>query len=375
MLLAHSDRPFGADQFYGNYPSWERTRTWFAALRQQLGKRTEIAFAWRRHTDLFVLDRSKPAVFTNRHAVQGLQAVFRRWEELRRNIRLHYGVEGLRDSIRSSNLGSHSRSTGAAYAALDIRALGRASFSIGVREQVYGARRTEVSPTLAAGLWLSGSLKLKGSFSRAFRLPSYTDLYYQDPASVGSPNLRPESAWSFDAGLDWNAGRRIRGEVTLFHRRESDGIDYVRVSESDIWRATNIQRLHFTGMETSVSLRATHSQEVSLTYMALRGSSRQLVGLLSRYVFNYPSHAAVASWQAALPGKIVGRVRIGATQRLERAPYAIADLYLARSSRRFSPFVQVTNAWNVTYEEVPHVPMPGRGLVVGVEAALPGLFN
>src|SRR5271168_392558 len=37
ILLATSDRPYGANQFYGPYPSWERTKGWFAAIQQQLG--------------------------------------------------------------------------------------------------------------------------------------------------------------------------------------------------------------------------------------------------------------------------------------------------------------------------------------------------
>jgi iron complex outermembrane receptor protein len=54
LTLAHNDRPFGADQFYGNYNSREHTRTWFAGLHQGLGPATEFSLAFRRHTDLFV---------------------------------------------------------------------------------------------------------------------------------------------------------------------------------------------------------------------------------------------------------------------------------------------------------------------------------
>ena len=38
VTLATNDRPFGAEQFYGDYNSWERTRTWFASARQSLGR-------------------------------------------------------------------------------------------------------------------------------------------------------------------------------------------------------------------------------------------------------------------------------------------------------------------------------------------------
>ncbi len=375
VLLAHSDRPYGADNFYGNYNSWERTKTWFASLRQELGDRTEAGFAFRRHTDLFVLYRDRPEVFTNRHAVEGYQAALRRREDLGRNTRLYYGVEGVHDSIASNNLGYHARSSGAAYAAVDFRALGRFSFSAGLREQVYGVRRSVLSPTAGAGVWLTGRLKLRGSVSRAFRLPSYTDLYYHDPASLGSPDLRPESAWSYDAGLNWHARARWRGEVTVFHRRERDGIDYVRRSESDIWRAANIQRLRFTGVETSVTARLARSHEIEFRYAALRGSRDALDGLLSRYVFNYPSHTGVAAWQAALPGGLVGRARVGAVKREGRSAYAVVDAYVARAGHRVRPFLQLTNLTNASYEEIPRVPMPGRGIVGGIEVVVFGPFK
>ncbi len=61
LTLAYMDHPFGADQFYGPYPSWEDTKTWWAGLQQALGKKTTASFAYRRHSDLFVLFRDQPA--------------------------------------------------------------------------------------------------------------------------------------------------------------------------------------------------------------------------------------------------------------------------------------------------------------------------
>ena len=93
-----------------------------------------------------------------------------------------------RDSIVSNNLGAHGRTRSAPYVALDVRALRRFSFSIGLRDEIYGSFNHELSPSIAAGFWLAPAFKLRGSVSRAFRLPTYTDLYYHDPANVGSPN-------------------------------------------------------------------------------------------------------------------------------------------------------------------------------------------
>lgn len=363
LTLASNDRPFGAEQFYGNFNSWERTRTWFASARQELGPRTAASFAFRRHTDLFVLYRDRPQVFTNRHAVESFQAAVRRYEDLWPAARLHYGVEGYRDAIVSNNLGRHDRARGAAYAAFDVRALRRFSFSVGVRDEVFGSGEHEWSPSFSAGAWLSPQWKLRASASRAFRLPTYTDLYYQDPANRGSADLRPEQAWSYESGVDWNPGSRVRASAAIFHRRERDVIDYVRTSPADIWRATNFQRLAFTGVEASVWLR-----DVELHYTGLRGAQSALDGYLSKYVFNYPVHSAIAAWHGTLAGRIVARTRIGAVQRFTRSAYGVWDVYAAAAPRwRVRPFLQATNLTSTRYEEIPRVAMPGRAIVGGLE--------
>jgi iron complex outermembrane receptor protein len=370
VTLAYDDHPFGADQFYGAYNSWENTKTWFASLRQALGEKTEASVSFHRHSDLFVLFRDRPEVFTNHHSDETYQVALRRRETLSNDVRLHYGVEGYHDSIISNNLGDHSRSRGAGYASLDIRALRRFSLSIGAREEVYRSISGQFSPTVTGGFWLSQRFKLRGSVSRAFRIPSYTDLYYHDPANLGSPDLRPEKAWGYEGALDWNAGRKVRGEVVVFHRRETDGIDYFRRSLTDIWRATNIQNLRFTGVEASASFRAGDRQQIELRYTGLHGVQDSLGANFSKYAFNYPSQSAVASWQASLPMGMSVRTRVGAVQRLQRDPYALWDVYLAHSEGRVRPFLQFTNLTNTVYEEIQGVGMPKRGVVGGVEIAV-----
>jgi iron complex outermembrane receptor protein len=367
VMLANNDRPFGAEQFYGNYNSWERTRTWFGSIHQSLGDRTEAAFAFRRHTDLFVLYRDRPSLFTNRHAVESYQAALRRRETLGQNVKLHFGAELYTDSIDSNNLGYHSRARSAPYIALDVRALRRFSFSLGLRDEIYGSFNHEFSPSFAAGYWIAPALKLRASLSRAFRLPTYTDLYYHDPANVGSPNLRPERAWSYEGGLDWNAGGRWRATATVFQRRERDGIDYVRSSANDIWRAINFQRLRFTGVEASVAMRPAAGHEIEWQYTGLHGAQDAIGAQQSKYVFNYPVHSGVFTWQGAFPRGFLARTRIGVLQRYQRDSYGLWDIYAAAGRHRIRPFLQLSNLTRTSYEEIPGVAMPGRSFLGGFE--------
>jgi hypothetical protein len=92
--------------------------------------------------------------------------------------------------------------------------------------------------------------------------------------------------------------------------------------------------------------------------------------LQSKYVFNYPVSNTMVGWQGELPLQLIGRARVAQIQRIQRGPYTTLDLYVARQSRRISPFVQLTNVTNARYEEIPGVPVPTRGILGGVELNL-----
>jgi len=370
LIFAHNDRPFGANNFYGPYDSWEHTNTWFLAGKQDLGKSTQVAFAYRHHHDRFVLIREDPAIYQNLHALNSFQAALRRRQWVSTNTHLFYGAEGYSDNIHSTNLGNHSRGRIAAYAALDARALRRFSFNVGAREEVYRSVQGQFSPSVSAGYWLDSHLKFRGNVSHAFRVPSLTDLYYHDPTSLGNPDLRPERAWDLEGGLEWNAARRLQGDLTLFDLREQDVIDYTRNSPAAVWQATNIDRLRFHGVESSLRAPLFHSQECDLSYTAMRGYYAEMPGIESEYALWYPVQSGTFSWRAQLPHGILARSRVGVLDRYRYKTYGLWDLYLARSSGRFHPFVQFTNLTNTSYQEVQMVVMPGRAVVAGIEVAV-----
>lgn len=363
--LGYSDKPFGADQFYGNYPSWERTKTWYAGARHMFGEATEAAFAYRRHTDLFLLYRYRPEVYRNDHIAESWQGSLRRRQRLSGSANLYFGAEGYGDEIFSTNLGSHDRQRVAGYVAGDVRTLGRFSLNAGVRTESYRGLFDQVSPALSGGYWINRSIKARASVSRAFRLPTYTDLYYRDPANAGNPNLRAESAWNYEGGIEWRPSRSTRVEAAVFRREDKDVIDYVRAKTSDIWRATNFQHLSFTGFEGGISFRWKASL-IDLRYTGLHGVSNAVQGFQSKYVFNYPIHSGLVSWQGNYRG-VAARTRLGVLERQGRAPYAAWDIYGARSGGRIRPFLQLTNLTGTTYQEIAGVAMPGFGVVGGVE--------
>ena len=367
LNLAYMDHPFGADQFYGNFNSWEDTKTWFAGVQQALGAKTSASFSFRRHSDLFVLYRDQPDVFANHNADESEQLAVRRREEMSTATTLYYGVEAFHESIASTNLGDHGRSRAAGYIAADFRAIKRFSLTLSAREEIYRVFSAAFTPTLAGGAWLSPQWKLRASTSRAFRIPSYTDLYYHDPGNQGNPALRPESAWTFETGVDWVPSARLRGDLTLFDRRVTDGIDYYRLSPSDIWRALNIQNLDFKGWEASLRWTPSTTHTLDFRYTALHGTQDTIAAGFTKYAFNYPTGSGVFQWQITPRANFVFRTRVGALARPAQSPYALWDLYAALPRHKVHPYLQVTNTTNTSYQSIPGVPMPGRTIIGGVE--------
>ncbi|TCK71590.1 TonB-dependent receptor plug domain-containing protein [Acidipila rosea] len=367
VLLAASDRPYGANQFYGNFESFERTKGWFGSVRQQLGAKSEADFGYRRHTDVFTLLVYDPAVYQNNHIDTAWQGDLRRADRPGRNATVAYGLEASGDGINSSNLGQHARNQGAGYASLDLRALKRLSLSIGAREEIFSGGDAVFSPTAAAGYWLGHGMRLHAAAGHAFRLPTYTDLYYSDPTTVGNPGLRPESAWSYEGGLQWESGGRISFDLTGFRLLERNGIDYSKFALSDRWQATNVQNLNFTGAETTVHLRLPASQQVELGYTGLHASQQPVPGLISEYAFNYASQNATFAWSGEFAHRVDARTQVSIVQRVGQTAYPLWDLSVAGSGGRVRPYLRFSNLSNTGYEEVPGVPMPGRTIMGGAE--------
>jgi iron complex outermembrane receptor protein len=366
LTLAYMDHPFGAEGFYGPYPAWEDTKTWWLGYNQALGKDTDASFAYRRHSDLFVLFRDNPPIYTNHHSDESYQAALRRHQALKPGITFSYGGEAIHESIVSNNLGNHDRSRGAIYAAIDIRNIPRFSLSIAAREEFYRRYSGEFSPTVAAGYWLLPMLKVRGSASRAFRVPSYTDLYYSDPSNLGNPNLRPERAWTFEGGLDWLPMGRVTAESTFFDRRLRDGIDYFRATPTAPWQAVNIDSLDFYGVESSLRYTVARRQTLEFLYTWLLGVQNAIPFAQTKYNFNYPSSSGVVAWSGSA-GDIEFRTRIGVLNRISQDPYALWDVYAAYSHGKVHPFIQVANITSTSYQEIQGVAMPGRSILGGVE--------
>jgi outer membrane cobalamin receptor len=386
VLLAASDRPYGANLFYGPYPSWERTKGWFASIQQQLGSQTAASFGYRRHSDLFVLFVDQPDIYENNHITTSYEGALRRADNFGSNTTLSYGVEADGDTIHSNSLGQHTRNQGAGYANLSLRALGRFSLSLGARDEVLSdagnGSNNVFSPSIAAAYTLTHTLRLRASAGHGFRLPTYVDLYYADPTTIGNPNLKPESSWNYEAGIDWTpTNSRLTLTTTAFRLQQKDTIDYAKtilatdaLTTAQPWQAINIQNLNITGAEATARLRLTGNQQLQFSYTAAHAASPP-PNLLSEYAYNYAAQNALVAWNGSLPATFFGKVgrqinartQINIVQKTQHTAYPLWDISLARNTGHLRPYLRALNLSNTGYQEIPQVPLQGRTIMAGAE--------
>jgi outer membrane cobalamin receptor len=378
ILLAASDRPYGANLFYGPYDSWERTKGWFASIQQQLGERTAASFGYRRHSDLFVLFADQPAIYENNHITTSYEGALRRADNFGANTTLSYGLEADGDAIHSNSLGEHARNQGAGYANLSLRALRRFSLSIGAREEILSGGDSVFSPSVVAAYALTHTIRLRASAGHGFRLPTYVDLYYADPTTIGNPNLKPESSWSYETGLDWTPSNgRLTLTATAFRLQQKDTIDYSKLSLAtpaltfaEPYQAVNIQNLNITGAETTLRLRLTATQQLQFSYTAAHAASPP-PNLISEYAYNYAAQNALFAWTGTLPGELgrqlAAHTQVNIVQRTRHTAYPLWDVSLSRNTGHLRPYLRLLNLSNTGYQEIPNVPLQGRTILAGTE--------
>ncbi|GCD77660.1 TonB-dependent receptor [Thermaurantimonas aggregans] len=85
-------------------------------------------------------------------------------------------------------------------------------------------------------------------FNKAFRMPTYTDLFYNVGGAIGSINLKPEISFNYEVGM-----RRFTpsssSSISFFIRDSKQLIDWIRYPDSNQVFAANITQVLFYGME------------------------------------------------------------------------------------------------------------------------------
>lgn len=119
--------------------------------------------------------------------------------------------------------------------------------------RVSDAARTLDAPQVGARLLLPRALEVRANWSKTARAPEFVELFGDQAATAGNPQLKPEHSEGWDVGGGWSgAAGEWRGALEWSHHESHprDGIVFQRYSQSSV-RARNVARAELRGEETS----------------------------------------------------------------------------------------------------------------------------
>ena len=381
ISLGHTNKLFGANGYYSDQflNEWEHTITTFSAAQGRLALgdwQLSPRVYWRRHKDDFVLDRARPDWYRNRHTTdsQGLELSALRASRLGTTS---LAAEISRDQMGSSNLGDRSRRGGGVSLEHRLNLAERATLVPGASAYWYPGRGWITRPGVDLGYNLNTAIRIHASGGHSFRLPTYTELYYDSPANKGNVDLKPEEAWTYEAGLRV-ARADVRANLVLFRRSGQDQIDWVRTDATSPWLVRNATNAVTRGFGLAVAYGSPAGKvrkglarlRVGYSFLDAAKTSERFE---SKYLLDHLKHLVSVDMAGDLGNGLKQSWKYSYRRRAGYGGHHLLDARLAWYRGWAEVFLKATNVLNVAYSDIGSIRMPGRWISIGVEfSAIPG---
>ncbi len=375
LKFGYNDKEFGASNFYSDqFPEeWEHTTAYYANISDRWrNKRLLVTpqIHWRRHEDDFILDRSRPEWYRNEHIanVYGI--------DLQASYSSGWGITSIGgelagESIASSNLGDHDRTRGGVFIEHFLDKWRRFEVATGAFAYGYSGWGWKIYPGADIGFRINPNLKVFGTIGGSFRVPTFTDLYYDSPANKGNENLKPERALTYETGSKLTL-KAFKLNLNLFRREGRDMIDWVRSGAEEPWIVRNIAEINTYGFESSCEFNPQwYFQYFPVTTIRIEygfyNSDKQTDRLESKYALSHLRHHANFHANLKLPLGVTNNWRAQYKERIDQEGFLLIDTRFSKEIGHFGFFVDITNVLDRDYYDVGSVEMPGRWFMGGIE--------
>jgi vitamin B12 transporter len=224
----------------------------------------------------------------------------------------------------------------------------------------------------AAWLVVPKTFKLRASYGTGFRSPSFIDLYAKSAFFVGNPNLRPEHARGWDAGVDYYLPKN-RGTLSATYFR-TDFHDLIE-NTPDFSSEENVDQTRTRGVELAAKLVLPNAVEAQFAYTYLEATDLTAQTRLLRRPRNSGSadvwHDFGQGVSAGLGLKFVDHRQDIDAQTfalVEDPDYTLVRVYAAwQATKSLALKVRIENTLDKKYEEVNGYPALGFGAFAGAE--------
>ena len=366
--LGYGSKDFGANGFYANFPSKEKTVTYFGhtsmVWKPNAALKLRSQIFGKIHTDNYILDIQRPSYYRNAHRTTVWGGEVQANVRFSKTNELALGIEGVEEKLVSSNLGNRNRFRLGLFGEMVYPLSSRIFIDGGFRTDYQKEWGFEINPSFSCRYAIFSSLCWRASVGRIFRVPTFTELYYDSPANKGNPALKPEWGWSWEMGFVGNHHTR-RAEITFFYRSEKDRIDWIAYAKGDPWQVTNIGKLRTFGISIGAEGAMGRRFRMRFHYTGIHQSTFERNPYYSKYVSSsVKNHFLLAGFVDWIKDATMSVV-LNVIQRETYKSYTLCDVKFSYSWIGTTISLDITNVLNVVYEEIPGVPMSGRRMMLG----------
>jgi len=182
----------------------------------------------------------------------------------------------------------------------------------GLRYDEYLDFGSTLNPRLALVWQTTPKLTSKLLYGRAFRAPAFLELYANDPAIMGNPQLQPETIETWEGAINYSVTESLHVAVNAFTYNLRDKILFVSGSsaESALAIAENAGQRQGHGLELEVRWKTTAKSSLLANYSFQQATDEQT----DHDVGYYPRQAAylradwlvIPNWYLDLSTKWIG---------------------------------------------------------------------
>ncbi len=388
---AFNERKFGANGFYASpaaIDQYEETQASIIGLSTTYKKNELIIkpkLYWKRNQDMYVYLRQDPSVYRNLHISDkvGVEVNASTPNSLGN---LGVGFDLSKVSLSSNNLGNRNRTIFNMFIEQQIKFQNdKIDFTPGVAISYFSDVSTRLNyqsnffnnlffyPGIDFGYRFNKNLKIYTNVGYTYRMPTYTDLFYSSPTTLGNENLKLEKALTKEFGLKY-LKNNFNLSMSLYQRDASDIIDYVKNDEADPWQASNIREIITNGFELNMGykfyLGAFRPQSINIGYSNINDDLLETDFTFSRYALNSLKNQITATYMFQVRDFISSTLTFKNSKRLNDESYTAIDFRTSYMYDKFTISVIFNNILDAEYSETNLVPMPGFNSLIGIKYSI-----
>ena len=387
MISSFNERKFGANGFYASPEAIDQYEETQASL---LGFSTKIIsnnfiikpkLYWKRNQDMYVYLRDNPSVYRNLHITNKIGAELNGSYESNNGI-TGFGVDISSIKLSSNNLGERKRTMVNLFLEHQMKfAENKIDITPGVAFSYFSDVSTNQNyqnnffrnffmyPGIDIGYELNDDVKLYSNVGYTYRVPTYTDLFYTSPTTIGNENLKPEKAFTKEIGINYTKDD-FDFTFTLYNRDASDVIDYVKNVESAPWEAFNIREINTEGYELGLTynfyVAAFLNHSIKIGYSNIKDELKQTDFNFSRYALNSLKNHLTTSYSFEIKKNLKSSIVYKYAERNSGEDYSIMDFKVSYTLKNYKLYVTGNNLFDTVYSETNLVEMPGRNVLIGI---------